>query len=119
MDWEIFYTDGATVDSNLTSPFDIHHREDVQVIIQSSPDHNWVTLAGCDYYVWDDRGRGPKWWRVNDRSGLDHYLRQPGPKAVLFGTWIEPEDFNAVFEAALDKWGSKEAFTRHERHPEP
>jgi hypothetical protein len=117
MSWEIFYADGTSISSENATPFSIEHREDVQVIIQESEGHPWRTLTGCDYYVWDDRGAGAKWWRVNDRSGLDWYFRQPGSKCVLYGTWIEKEDFGRIFEQAREKWGHKEAFASDERHP--
>jgi hypothetical protein len=117
MDWAVYYTDGSAVSSADATPFEIAHREDVQVIIQADDEHRWVTLTGTDYYVWDDRGRGAKWWRVNDRSGLDHYLRKPGEKAVLYGSWIEPEDFRRIFNEARAEWGTKAAFARHEQLP--
>ena len=112
------YSDGKTISSQDATPFSITRREDVQVIIQPSDEHNWVTLTGTDYYVWDDRGKGAKWWGVNDRSGLDWYFRKPGYKCVLFGTWIETEDFRRIFNQARERWGNKEVFANDERKPE-
>jgi hypothetical protein len=117
MSWEVFYSDNTSISSEDTTPFGIVRREDVQAIIQPSGEHNWRTLTGADYYVWDDRGKGAKWWKVNDRSGLDWYLRKPGFKCVLFGTWIETDDFRQIFNAAREKWGNKEAFASDERYP--
>lgn len=115
--WEIFYSDGTSITSEEIDAFHIERKEDVQVIIQSSSDHNWLTLSGTNFYVWEDRGKGWKWWRVNDHFGVDHYLRQPGPRAVLFGTWVEREDFNNIFNDAREKWGNKESFDSGEAHP--
>ena len=117
MSWEVFYSDGTTISSQDATPFSIFHREDVQVIIQPSDEHNWVTLTGTDYYVWDDRGKGAKWWGVNDRSGLDWYFRKPGYKCILFGSWIETEDFRHIFNQARESWGNKEVFANDERQP--
>ena len=118
MNWKIYYSDGFTISSENATPFSIPsiYREGVQVIIQGDNEHKWLTLSGEDYYVWDDRGRGAKWWRCN-RQGLDHYLRQPGSKCVLFGTWIETEDYREVFNRARKEWGNKEIFSPEERRP--
>ena len=117
MKWKVYYSDGAYISSEDTTPFGITRREDVQVIIQHHPDTNWKTLSGLDYYAWDDRGGGPKWWGCTDRFALNHYLRQPGYKCVLFGTWIESKDFDRIFNEARKEWGEKTAFARKERQP--
>lgn len=114
--WEVFYSDGTSISSEDTTPFGITHREDVQVVIQSDKDFKWKTIT-TDYIVWDDRGEGAKWWGCTDLSALLHYLRQPGYKCVLFGTWIEKSDFNRIFNNARKKWGEKREFARHERQP--
>lgn len=115
--WEVFFSDGSSISSEDATPFSIEHREDVQVIIQPNNKHVWVTVSGADYYYWEDKGKGAKWWPCNDRSGLDHYLRRPGYKCVLFGSWIEPEDFTKVFELARSKFGEKPSFNNVERKP--
>jgi hypothetical protein len=114
--WKIFYTNGSSISSEDATPFSIEQRENVQVIIQRDEEHNWLTLSGYDFYLWDDRGKGAKWWKA-DRQGRDHYLRQPGSKCVLFGTWIETEDFRRIFNQARDEFGAKEIFDPDERRP--
>ena len=116
MFWKIYYSDKTTA-SNKVSPFDIKHRSDVQVIVQESPDHVWITTCKSDYYTWGDRGDGPKWWGV-DQFGLYHYLLQPGEKCVLFGVTIGHERFREIFDRARSEFGNKEIFERDERHPE-
>lgn len=115
MSWAIYYSDGTTVTSAEFTPFEIPRRADVQVIVQQSADHNWVTRSGKDYYVWDDRG-GWKWFGV-DIFGLHHYLLQPGRRCVLFGTEIDSAQFNAIFNRARDEFGDKQVFERRERRP--
>lgn len=117
MSWEVFYSGGGSISSEDTTPFGIEHREDVQVIIQDDKDCKWKTLTGLDWYVWDDRGEGAKWWGCTNQYALDHYLRQPGYKCVLFGTWIEDRDFDRIFNAAREKWGEKQGYARQERKP--
>ena len=115
--WEIFYSDGTSLTSEEIDPFEIQNHEDVQVIIQEDDENSWVTLALVPFFVYDDRGKGWKWWRVEDHFGLDHYLRQPGPRCVLFGTWIEDEDFRRILNGARDKWGEKTSYNTVEKHP--
>lgn len=114
--WEVYFSDGTFVSSKDATPFSIEHREDVQVIIQEEKEHVWRTLT-AEYYVWDDRGEGPKWWRVNDQFGLDWYFRKPGEKCVLFGTWIEKDDFRRIFNKARANFGEKSGFDADEQLP--
>lgn len=114
--WEVFYSDGTSISSDEVSPFEIENHEDVQVVIQEDKDHRWKTIT-TDYVVWDNRGHGWKWWGCTDLSALLHYLRQPGCKCVLFGTWIEKDDFNKIFNDARKKWVDKIGFASDERQP--
>jgi hypothetical protein len=112
--WEVFYSDGTSVSSEHTTPFGIIHREDVQVIIQDDKKNKWKTIT-TDYFVWDDRGEGAKWWGCTDIHAVMHYLRQPGSRCVLFGTWIEDADFDKILEEARKAWGKKSGYARSER----
>ena len=116
MSWEVFYSDGTTVSSQDATPISIYRRADVQVIVQESADHNWVTTTGYDYYVWDSRGDETKWWGV-DIFGLHHYLLQPGSKCVLFGTMIDKKTFREIYDRARSEFGNKEIFANDERQP--
>ena len=117
MKWKVFYSDKTTISSEDVTPFGIGRRADVQVIAQESADHNWVTLCGYDYYVWDCRGEETKWWGA-DQFGLYHYLQQPGFGCVLFGTFIDDKTFREVFDLARNEFGNKEIYASKERHPE-
>ena len=116
--WTIYYSDNSTISDKDATPFSITHRADVQVIIQDSPDHGWVTVCGDHFYVWDNRGGGYKWWGV-DRFGFDHYLLQSGAKCVLFGTSIDNDRFREIFERARKDlhFNLKGAYSRRERLP--
>lgn len=116
--WEVWYDDKTCISSEDATPFSIPKRKGVQVIVQQREGEPWRTLSGVDKYVWDDRGRGAKWWKVNDDSGLDMYLQEPGFKCVLYGTWIETEDFNDIFNHAREKFGEKHTFAPDERKPD-
>ena len=116
MKWIVYYSDGRTISDWQVSPYKIPRRADVQVIVQRSPEHNWVTLSNYDFYVWDKRGGEAQWYEA-DHFGLDHYLLQPGLKCVLFGTRIDKKQFKEIFDRAREEFGKKEAFMPKERHP--
>jgi len=98
MNWRIYYADGSTYSDQDGAPEDAPAR-DVQVVVISDRNHGWMTQALTDYYVWDDRGGGLRWWGV-DLFGLYDYLIEPGYKCVLFGRTIAKQDFNEIFERA-------------------
>lgn len=121
MIWKVYYSDGSAISSEDATPFSIEYgkRADVQVIIQESSDHKWVTLSGYDYYIWDDRGGGAKWFGV-DIFGLHHYFLYPGSKCVLFGTMIDKNRFREIFNRAREDMmflQPKEIYAKDERHP--
>ena len=108
MSWKVYYSDDTTISSEEATPFNIDRRGDVQVIVQESDDHNWVTLSGWDYYMWDDRGGGAEWFG-GDREGLSSYIRKPGYKGVLIGDFIDKELFILIDESHFDKNWSEAA----------
>ena len=121
MKWKIYYSDHSekhdtSVGSEYVTPFSITRRADVQVIMLESPDHNWITLSGYDYYIWDNKGDGAKWWGI-DIFGLHHYLLQPGYKCVIFGTRIDKNRFREIFDLARKEFGNKPIFAKGERKP--
>lgn len=116
MKWAVYYSDNTIITSKTHSPFEIPRRIDVQVIVQESADHRWVTKSGFDFYCWDDRGGGWKWFGA-DYSGLMQYLQHLGKKCVLFGYEIDKKRFQEIFNRAREEWGSKHIFEPSERHP--
>ena len=116
MKWQVYYSDGSTISSEDATAFSIERRIDVQVIIQENSDHNWVTLSGFDYYVWDTKGDETKWWGA-DRCGYDQYMMKPGFKCALFGTMIDKATFREIFNRAREEHGNKTGYTREEHKP--
>ena len=114
--WKIYYSDGSTIGSKNIDPFYIEKRADIQVIVQESVDHNWITTCIYDYYVWDSRGEETRWWGA-DLFGLHHYLLQPGKKCVLFGTMLDKKTFREIFNRARKEFGDKKIFTDSEQKP--
>ena len=118
MRWKIYYSDGSVSNNDATAA-SITKRMDVQVIVQDNNDNGWVTLSGHDYYVFDDRGGGPRWFGV-DIFGLHHYLLQPGSKYVLFGTMIDNRRFDEIFNMARNDndFRDKTGYLSRERKPQ-
>lgn len=114
--WEIHYTDSTYISSEDCTPFAIEKRIDVQVIIQEDSEHNWVTLSGYDFYMWDARGGRPQWYG-GDIFGLDHYLQKPGHRCVVFGGHIDKYLFRKIFNIARKRLGEKSGFNNNERKP--
>ena len=114
--YKIYYGNGETFSSQTAPPFLIPKRNDVQVIVQESDNHGWFTQAMNDYYVWDNRGNGWRWWGV-DIFGLYDYLLEPGNKCVLFGRTIEGDEFNEIFKRASEDtdFPKKTSFANKER----
>lgn len=114
MRWRVYYSDDETISSDEASPFEIERRVDVQVIVQGDPDAGWVTKSGHDFYVWDDRGGGAKWFGAT-YSGREQYLMKPGEKCVLFGYEIDKKKFSEIFYKAREEFGEKINYERRER----
>ena len=98
MKYRIYYSDGSTYSDQDGAPEDAPAR-DVQVIVMEDKYHGWFTQALHDYYVWDDRGQGLRWWGV-DLFGLYDYMIEPGYKRVLFGRTIERREFDEIMKLA-------------------
>jgi len=118
MRWAVYYgPDNEYVTSEQATPWSIERRGGVQVIVQESGEHKWVTKCKTDYYVWDTRGGPPAWFGA-DISGLQQYLMQPGHKCVLFGYEIDRARFNEIFDRARAEFGEKVIFEADEQRPD-
>ena len=71
--WTIYYPDGTTINSNAATPSSITRRTGIQVIIQEDAEKGWLALPPYDYYMWDDRGNGAKWF-PGDQVGFFQYI---------------------------------------------
>jgi len=113
--WKIFYGDRSTFSCEDGAPRDAPTLN-VQVIVQEDPDLVWATQAKEDYYTWEDRGQGPRWWGV-DLFGLWEYLfLSQGEKVVLAGRTLESADYSWIWEQAVNdpKFGRKAVWARNE-----
>ncbi len=106
MKWKVWYSDGSTFSSDDGQ---VSEAPGIgcQVIVQ---DHYHVGAeieSGGDFFVWDNKGTGDRWWAV-DLTGLILYFMKPGWQRVLVGEKLpEPIYSKIVKEAhqAFDKNG--------------
>lgn len=121
MRWKIWYSNGKTFSNQdgLPQSLEREYHFGVQVITQEDKDHNWATQTGGDFYVWDDRGDGWRWWGV-DIWGLVDYVTKPGYKIILLGESVPSDTFGKIFQAAKNdpEFGKKVAFRIKERRPD-
>lgn len=118
LEWAIWYSDGSIFTSQ-DGPPELAPVFGVLVIVLNDPFLGWNTQSGSDYYGWDDRGDGPKWWGILSDLALASYLAKPGWKRVLIGESIPSETFSQVFEEIRNhpQWGQKSGFRRRENRP--
>lgn len=73
----------------------------------------------ADFYVWQDRGDGFRWWGC-DKWGLHDYIIEPGWKIITTGTSISNATFKEIFRMIEEDpdFGKKQGFKRGERRPD-
>ncbi|MHA2266120.1 MAG: hypothetical protein ACXAEN_27310 [Candidatus Thorarchaeota archaeon] len=116
--WKIYYSDGSTFSDQDGTPWRAPGL-DVQVIVLEDEQNGWMIQAHDDYYIWDDRGDGARWWGV-DRAALDEYLfYYPGHKCALMGRRISSKEFDKIYERASNDpdFPKKTAFAYGEPQP--
>jgi hypothetical protein len=118
MKWQIYYSDGSTF-NELDGLAEQAPAVGVQVIAQADKDLNFTAISGDDYYVWDDKGGGFRWWGA-DHIGFILYMIQPGWRKVLFGEMIDGEKFTEIHRHASEdlQVGRKTGFAPWERKPD-
>jgi len=117
MKWKIYYSD-KKISSYDMVPEGLPGT-DVQCIVQIDEMHGWSMVSGHDYYVFDDRGEGPRWWGL-DWFGLFEYIfLHPGKKVALAGRFIEDTDFDRLHKEAMSDpdFKKKTGYRANERKP--
>lgn len=118
MKWKIYYIK-YEMSSQDNTPDEVY-TSNVQCIVQEDEAHGWQMLAGAEFYIWDDRGDGFRWWEAQTLFDLYEYLfAQPGPKIALKGRWIEDEDFDRRHAEAMadPNFKQKTGYRANERKP--
>lgn len=121
LQWKIYCSNGHNLETFSSDDGEVKDAPgfDVQVIAMIDASHGWGTQSKSDYYVWDDRGSGYRWWGV-DLMGLGDYFNKRGQwQKVLKGTTITSETFSKIFAMVQDdeSFLEKTGFYRGERRP--
>lgn len=77
-------------------------------------------LVGAEFYVWEDRGKGPRWWAAEHLYDLGEYLfNSTGYKIALKGRFIEDDLFDAIHAEAMSDpdFRKKTGYRKNERKP--
>jgi len=118
--WKIFYSNGHEIKTYSykdggpeTAPCQY-----VQAIVQWDDMVGWTTQSMSDFYVWQDRGDGFRWWGC-DKWGLYDYIIQPGWQKIITGYSISNATFRKIFRMIEeDPDFVKQGFKRGERRVE-
>jgi hypothetical protein len=95
--WRIYYGDGSTYSNEDGSPF-AAPPDNVQAVVYVDKEHGRIINAMRDFYWWVEAEN--EWWG-GDLFGVWDYLRQPGPKKVIFARSVNHAQYNAVIKEAL------------------
>lgn len=92
--WRVYYEDGTAVGDADSEPWYVP-KSGVQAVVVADPATSYVILKGSDFYCYD-----PNWdcpvWRSMDDWGLQEYMREPGPRLVVFGKWMGNHEYQAL-----------------------
>lgn len=95
--YKIFYDDGTTYTGD---PFNAPVFGAL-IIVEDDKDHGRQIHAKCDYFCWEDRGDGLRWWEA-DFIGMIDYLSRPGMKRVLIGRLVSNEHWSEIYKQAMN-----------------
>jgi hypothetical protein len=118
MEWKIYYT-METMSSGFFTPDEVYPA-DVQCIVQKDDAHGWQMLSGSEFYIWDNRGDGYRWWGAEHLFDLYEYLFvKQGPKIALKGRFLEDADFDRIHAEAMadPDFKKKTGYRANERKP--
>lgn len=116
--WKIYYSDKIVTSEECEPEF--APKMDVQCIVQEDTAHGWQMVVGAEFYVWEDRGEGARWWEAKYDYDLFEYLfLSPGKKVALKGRFIEDSVFDALHAEAMrdPDFRKKTGYRKNERKP--
>ena len=113
MRWKVWYTDGSTFSVEDGSVFDAPGIG-CQAIVQDHYDAGAEIVTGGDFFVWDDRGTGQRWWAV-DIIGLTLYFMKAQAQRVLVGEMRPEPVYSKIVKEARESF-DKNGWLPDERH---
>ena len=88
IEWRIYYVDGSSYSDEDGEPW-YAPKSGVAAIAVRDPAVGYIILTGTreqDHFCYDAAWDCPVWRNMNV-WGFTEYMRQPGPRLVLFGEW--------------------------------
>lgn len=118
MKYKVYYDSGITLSSDDYAPEELPG-VGVQVIIQEDDRHGYEFLEGKSFFLWDDRGKGEKWWKADREGFFDYMFNHRGKKVALLGRFIEDDNFDAIARKAKNDpdLPTKTGYDAQERKP--
>lgn len=96
MRWRIYYGDTSIYSDASGDPYDAPP-DNVQAIASEAACERGFTLCHSKDFYWWTESDG---WYGGDLFGLWDWLRQPGPKKVIFARSIPTDEFKAILARA-------------------
>lgn len=106
--WRIYYGDGSTYSDEDGSPY-YAPKSDVQAIAVADPAVSYIVLTRADFYCYDPEWSTPN-WRTMDDWGFTEYMREPGPRLVLFGKWVGNHEYQALITRISNELGERQRY---------
>lgn len=108
MQWCIYYGDGSTYADADGEPW-YAPKSNVQAVVEVDSAVGYIVLTRADFYCYD-----PEWtttnWRTMDDWGFQEYMREPGPRLVLFGKWLGNHEYQALMTRITTEWGERQRY---------
>ena len=106
--WCIYYSDGSTY-SDIDGEAWYAPKSGVQAIVVVDPAVHHIILTRSDFYCYDSAWDIPV-WRTMDDWGFQEYMRESGPRLVLFGQWIGNHEYQALMTNITNEWGVRQRY---------
>jgi hypothetical protein len=108
MQWCIYYTDGSTY-SDLSGEAWYAPKSGVQAIVVADSAVHHIILSRADFYCYN-----PDWdvpvWRSMDDWGMQEYMREPGPRLVVYGQWTGNHAYQTLMTHIHTEWGERQRY---------
>jgi len=108
MEWCIYYENNLTYSDEDSEVWYVP-KSGAQAIVLLDPAVHHIVLTRADFYCYD-----PDWdipvWRTMDDWGFQEYMREAGPRLVVFGQWMGNHEYQALMTRITAEWGERQRY---------
>ena len=106
--WRLYYENGSTYGDG---DGEVWHapKSGAQAVAVYDPAVGYVVLKGSDFYCYDATWSCPV-WRNMDVWGFMEYMREPGPRLVVFGKWMGNHEYQALTTRIYAELGDRQRY---------